>query len=72
MFSLFAKKAMNEAAAKSFWMWFEENEEWIISCITNHAAGVTDAKLDHSEVVEIAARVHDTFQTLVELILTVF
>ena len=36
MFSLFAKKAMNEAAAKSFWMWFEENEEWIISCITNH------------------------------------
>jgi purine-nucleoside phosphorylase len=43
-----------------------------VSCITNHAAGVTDAKLDHSEVVEIAARVHDTFQSLVELILTVF
>ena len=43
-----------------------------VSCITNHAAGVTDQKLDHSEVVEIAARVHDTFQTLVELILTVF
>ena len=43
-----------------------------VSCITNHAAGVTDAKLDHSEVVEIAARIHDTFQSLVELILTVF
>ena len=43
-----------------------------ISCITNHAAGVTDAKLDHSEVLEIAARVHDTFQKLVELILAVF
>lgn len=43
-----------------------------VSCITNHAAGVTDQKLDHSEVVEIAARVHDTFQQLLELILTVF
>lgn len=43
-----------------------------ISCITNHAAGVTSAKLDHSEVVEIAARVHDTFQNLLDLILTVF
>jgi len=43
-----------------------------ISCITNHAAGVTDAKLDHSEVVEIANRVHDTFQQLLELVLTVF
>lgn len=43
-----------------------------ISCITNHAAGVTSAKLDHSEVVEVAARVHDTFQKLLELVLTVF
>lgn len=43
-----------------------------ISCITNHAAGVTDAKLDHSEVVEVANRVHDTFQKLLELLLTVF
>jgi purine-nucleoside phosphorylase len=43
-----------------------------VSCITNHAAGVTDQKLDHAEVVEIAARVHDTFQQLLELILTVF
>ena len=43
-----------------------------ISCITNHAAGVTDAKLDHSEVVEVANRVHDTFQKLLELVLTVF
>ena len=43
-----------------------------ISCITNHAAGVTDAKLDHSEVVEVANRVHDTFQKLLELVLTVY
>ena len=43
-----------------------------ISCITNHAAGVTDAKLDHSEVVEVASRVHDTFRKLLELVLTVF
>lgn len=43
-----------------------------VSCITNHAAGVTDSKLDHAEVVEIANRVHDTFQALLELILTVF
>lgn len=43
-----------------------------ISCITNHAAGVTDQKLDHSEVVEVANRVHDTFQRLLELALTVF
>lgn len=43
-----------------------------VSCITNHAAGVTDQKLDHAEVVEIAAKVHDTFQSLLELILTVF
>lgn len=43
-----------------------------ISCITNHAAGITSAKLDHAEVVEIANRVHDTFQKLLELVLTVF
>ena len=43
-----------------------------ISCITNHAAGVTEEKLDHSEVVEVAARVHDTFRQLLELVLKVF
>lgn len=36
MFGLFAKKVMNEAAAKSFWEWFAEKEEWIINCISNH------------------------------------
>ena len=36
MFSLFAKKTMNEDAAKFFWTWFEENEEWVINCIANH------------------------------------
>ena len=42
-----------------------------ISCITNIAAGLSDQKLDHSEVLEIAARVHDRFQNLLDLILTV-
>ena len=36
MFGLFAKKGMNEEAAKSFWEWFAEKEEWIIDCISNH------------------------------------
>ena len=36
MFGLFAKKVMNEEAAKSFWEWFAEKEEWIISGISNH------------------------------------
>ena len=30
MFSFFAKKEMNVDAAKSFWAWFEEKEEWIM------------------------------------------
>lgn len=42
-----------------------------ISCITNMAAGVLPQKLSHSEVIETAARVHDTFQTLIDRILTV-
>ena len=43
-----------------------------VSCVTCHAAGVSDRKLEHSEVVEIAAKVNDTFRKLLELILTVF
>ena len=42
-----------------------------MSCITNMAAGVLDVKLDHSEVVETANRVHDEFHQLLNLILTV-
>jgi len=42
-----------------------------MSCITNMAAGVLDVKLDHSEVVETANRVHDEFHKLLNLILTV-
>ncbi len=42
-----------------------------ISCITNIAAGLSDQKLDHSEVLEIAARVHDTFQRLLDIVLCV-
>lgn len=40
-----------------------------ISCITNMAAGVLPVKLSHSEVVETAAQVHDTFHRLVDIIL---
>lgn len=40
-----------------------------ISCITNMAAGVSDQKLSHQEVVETAAKVHDQFQSLIDLIL---
>ncbi|MGL5382333.1 MAG: purine-nucleoside phosphorylase [Culicoidibacterales bacterium] len=36
-----------------------------ISCITNMAAGVIDAALDHSEVMEVANRVHNQFVQLV-------
>lgn len=36
-----------------------------ISCITNMAAGVTKESLDHSEVMEVANRVHEQFVQLV-------
>jgi len=42
-----------------------------ISCITNMAAGILPVKLNHGEVVEIAALVHDKFHNLLNLILTV-
>ena len=40
-----------------------------VSCITNMAAGVLPQKLDHSEVVQTAAMVHDLFHKLVNIIL---
>lgn len=36
-----------------------------VSCITNHAAGMTNQPLSHEEVVEVAARVQDSFERLV-------
>ena len=42
-----------------------------ISCITNMAAGVLPVKLNHAEVVETAAKVHDLFHKLVDLILNI-
>lgn len=36
-----------------------------ISCITNQATGISESKLDHSEVTEVAARVSKTFEKLV-------
>jgi purine-nucleoside phosphorylase len=40
-----------------------------ISCITNMAAGILPQKLNHQEVVETAALVHDKFQKLLSLII---
>ena len=42
-----------------------------ISCITNMAAGVLPQKLCHEEVIEVAALVHDKFQNLLDIVLTV-
>ena len=41
-----------------------------VSCITNMAAGILPVKLSHAEVVETAAKVHDTFHRLVDIILS--
>jgi len=40
-----------------------------ISCITNMAAGVLPQKLNHQEVVETAALVHNKFQKLLTLVI---
>ena len=40
-----------------------------ISCVTCMAAGVTDQTLDHHQVMEIAAQIQQTFQSLLALIL---
>lgn len=37
-----------------------------VSCITNHAAGITQEKLDHAEVVDVGARASARFCALVE------
>jgi purine-nucleoside phosphorylase len=40
-----------------------------ISCVTNLAAGVTDQKLDHKEVLEVGARVKDSMISLLRRVL---
>jgi purine-nucleoside phosphorylase len=40
-----------------------------ISCISNHAAGITGQPLSHEEVTETAARVRGTFETLLDAII---
>ncbi len=42
-----------------------------ISCITNMAAGVLPVKLNHQEVMDTAALVHDKFHKLLNIVLTV-
>ena len=41
-----------------------------ISCITNQAAGITGHELSHEEVTETAARVRQTFESLLDSILS--
>ena len=48
MLGLFAKKEMNDEAAKAFWSWFADNEEWIIANIKTNGMQVVlavDAQL---------------------------
>jgi purine-nucleoside phosphorylase len=40
-----------------------------ISCVTNYAAGVTDQKLDHREVLETGERVKGTMVELLRRVL---
>jgi purine-nucleoside phosphorylase len=40
-----------------------------VSCVTNFAAGVTDQKLDHREVLEVGARIKDTMVELLRRVL---
>jgi purine-nucleoside phosphorylase len=40
-----------------------------ISCITNHAAGITGEELSHAEVTETATRVREKFEQLLDAIL---
>lgn len=40
-----------------------------ISCVTNPGAGILDQPLNHAEVVETAARVKQTFEKVVDLVL---
>ncbi len=38
----------------------------VISCITNYAAGVTNNKLSHEEVIETGEKVKSTFERLIK------
>jgi purine-nucleoside phosphorylase len=40
-----------------------------ISCVTNYAAGVSDQKLDHTEVLQVGERVKDTMVELLRRVL---
>jgi hypothetical protein len=42
MFRIFGKKEMDKIAAKNFWVWFAENEEWIIQNLKTNGMEVVD------------------------------
>ncbi len=40
-----------------------------VSCITNMASGILDQPLNHEEVIEVSARVRDSFITLISRVI---
>ncbi len=50
---------------------FEKIEVLGLSCITNMAAGILDKPLRHQDVIEISAKIKETFKTYVEKIIAV-
>ena len=40
-----------------------------LSCITNYAAGISDKKLTHDEVIETADKIENKFKTLIKAII---
>jgi purine-nucleoside phosphorylase len=40
-----------------------------VSCITNMASGILDQPLNHEEVIEVSARVRDSFTTLISRVI---
>ncbi len=39
---LFGKKEMDKIAAKNFWIWFSENEEWILQNLKSNGMAVVE------------------------------
>ena len=42
MLNLFGKKEMDKLAAKNFWIWFAENEDWIVTNLAKNGMAVVE------------------------------
>ena len=42
MFNLFGRKELDKIAAKNFWVWFAENEEWIVRNLKTNGMTVVE------------------------------